>query len=175
MKIAVLGAGAWGTALAMHISQQHQVSLWARKAAHVDGMRKIRANPMYLGDFKFNDSLSVESDLSAAFKDADFIVSVVPTCGFRDMLQSIKSLGVKVPLIWANKGLEPLTAKLPHEVAFEELGSHLAWGAPSGPSFAAELVRGLPTAVSLALNDVDFAKHAGAATSWWFIACIYKQ
>ncbi len=163
MKIAVLGAGAWGTALAMHISQQHQVSLWARKVAHVDGMRKIRANPMYLGDFKFNDNLSVESDLSVALKGADFIVSVVPTCGFRDMLQSIKSLGVKAPLIWANKGLEPLTAKLPHEVAFEELGSHQAWGALSGPSFAAELVRGLPTAVSLAVNEVDFAKQAGAA------------
>ena len=163
MKIAVLGAGAWGTALAMHISQQHQVSLWARKVAHVDGMRKIRANPMYLGDFKFNDNLSVESDLSVALKGADFIVSVVPTCGFRDMLQSIKSLGVKAPLIWANKGLEPVTAKLPHEVAFEELGSHQAWGALSGPSFAAELVRGLPTAVSLAVNEVDFAKQAGAA------------
>ena len=89
MKIAVLGAGAWGTALAMHISQQHQVCMWARKVAHVDGMRKVRANPMYLGDFKFNDNLSVESDLEFALKDVDFIVSVVPTSGFRDMLESI--------------------------------------------------------------------------------------
>jgi glycerol-3-phosphate dehydrogenase (NAD(P)+) len=95
MKIAVLGAGAWGTALAMHISQQHQVCLWARKAAHVDGMRKVRANPMYLGDFKFNDNLKVESDLGLALDGVDFIVSVVPTCGFRAMLQSIKALGFK--------------------------------------------------------------------------------
>ena len=163
MKIAVLGAGAWGTALAMHISQQHQVCLWARKAAHVDGMRKVRANPMYLGDFKFHDNLSVESDLGLALDGVDFIVSVVPTCGFREMLQSIKALGVKVPVIWANKGLEPVTAKLPHEVALEELGPNQSWGALSGPSFAAELVRGLPTAVSLAVNDAEFAKQAGAA------------
>ena len=56
-KIAVLGAGAWGTALAMHISHQHQVALWARNAGHVSGMRKARANPKYLGDFQFNDNL----------------------------------------------------------------------------------------------------------------------
>lgn len=163
MKIAVLGAGAWGTALAMHISQQHQVCLWARKAAHVDGMRKVRANPLYLGDFKFNDNLSVESDLAAALKDVDFILSVVPTSGFRAMLQSIKALGVNAPVIWANKGLEPVTAKLPHEVAFEEFGNSRAWGALSGPSFAAELVRGLPTAVTLAANDASFAQEAGVA------------
>jgi len=163
MRIAVLGAGAWGTALAMHISQQHQVCLWARKAAHVDGMRKVRANPMYLGDFKFNDNLSVESDLAVALKDVDFILSVVPTSGFRATLQAIKALNVKVPVIWANKGLEPNTAKLPHEVALEELGNDWAWGALSGPSFAAELVRGLPTAVTLAVNQADFAREAGAA------------
>ena len=163
MRIAVLGAGAWGTALAMHISQQHQVCLWARKAAHVDGMRKVRANPMYLGDFKFNDNLSVDSDLAVALKDVDFILSVVPTSGFRATLQAIKALNVKVPVIWANKGLEPKTAKLPHEVALEELGNDWAWGALSGPSFAAELVRGLPTAVTLAVNQVDFAREAGAA------------
>ena len=113
-------------------------------------MRKVRANPLYLGDFKFNDNLSVESDLAVALKDVDFILSVVPTSGFRAMLQSIKALGVNVPVIWANKGLEPVTAKLPHEVAFEEFGNSRAWGALSGPSFAAELVRGLPTAVTLA-------------------------
>ncbi len=163
MKIAVLGAGAWGTALAMQISQRHQVSLWARSSAHVSGMRNVRANPRYLGDFKFNDNLSVESDLSIALDGADFILSVVPTAGFRAILQDIKQLGVHLPVIWANKGLEPATAKLPHEVALEELGAEQAWGALSGPSFAAELVRGLPTAVTLAANNADFATEAGAA------------
>jgi len=163
MKITVLGAGAWGTALAMQISQQHQVTLWARNAAHVSGMRNVRANPLYLGDFKFNDNLQVESDLAMALEGADFILSVVPTSGFRAILQEIKKLGYKLPVIWANKGLEPVTAKLPHEVALEELGPDQAWGALSGPSFAAELVRGLPTAVTLAANDQGFAEQAGAA------------
>ena len=163
-KIAVLGAGAWGTALAMNISQRHQVSLWARNAGHVSGMRKARANPLYLGDFKFNDNLQVEDDLQAAISGADLILSVVPTAGFRAILKDIKALGCKLPIIWANKGLEPKSAKLPYEVALEELGDPRVtgqhWGALSGPSFAAELVRGLPTAVTVAANDEAFSNEA---------------
>ena len=159
-KIAVLGAGAWGTALAMHISNQHSVSLWARSSGHVSGMRKARANPMYLGDFKFNDNLQVEDDLSVAIEGAELILSVVPTAGFRELLKKIKTLDSNQPIIWAHKGLEPQSAKLPHEVALEELGSNQNWGALSGPSFAAELVRGLPTAVTLAANDAEFALAA---------------
>jgi glycerol-3-phosphate dehydrogenase len=86
-KIAVLGAGAWGTALAMNLSQRHRVSLWARNAGHVSGMRKARSNPLYLGDFKFNDQLSVEDDLQTALDGADLILSVVPTAGFRGILK----------------------------------------------------------------------------------------
>ncbi len=159
-KIAVLGAGAWGTALAMHISNRHQVCLWARNAGHISGMRKARANPMYLGDFQFNDNLQVEDDLGSAIKDADLILSVVPTAGFRNILKELNKLNSTKPIIWAHKGLEPQSAKLPYEVALEELGSSQKWGALSGPSFAAELVRGLPTAVTLAANDYDFALEA---------------
>lgn len=161
-KIAVLGAGAWGTALAMNISERHQVSLWARNAGHVSGMRKARANPLYLGDFPFNDQLQVEDDLQTALSGADLILSVVPTAGFRAILQDINKLGCNLPIIWAHKGLEPVSAKLPYEVALEELGSDRNWGALSGPSFAAELVRGLPTAVTLAANDEAFANEAAA-------------
>lgn len=159
-KITVLGAGAWGTALAMHISQRHPVALWARNAGHVSGMRKARANPMYLGDFHFHDNLQVEDDLASAIQGADLILSVVPTAGFRAILNDLKALNFKQPLIWAHKGLEPQSAKLPFEVAIEELGNHHHWGVLSGPSFAAELVRGLPTAVTLAANDADFAQGA---------------
>jgi len=159
-KVAVLGAGAWGTALAMQISAQHEVSLWARNSGHVSGMRKARANPLYLGDFRFNDSLQVEDDLGLAIQDADLILSVVPTAGFRDILKQINKLKSTRPIVWAHKGLEPQSAKLPHEVALEELGNNQHWGALSGPSFAAELVRGLPTAVTLAANDADFALEA---------------
>ena len=163
-KIAVLGAGAWGTALAMNISQRHNVSLWARNAGHVSGMRKARANPLYLGDFKFNEQLQVEDNLQTAINDADLILSVVPTAGFRPILKHIKVLGCTLPIIWANKGLEPQSAKLPYEVALEELGDPQItgqhWGALSGPSFAAELVRGLPTAVTVAATDEAFSNQA---------------
>lgn len=159
-KVAVLGAGAWGTALAMHISNQHDVTLWARNAGHVSGMRKARANPLYLGDFRFNDRLQVEDNLAAAIDGADMILSVVPTAGFRQILKDLLQLNATQPIIWAHKGLEPQTAKLPFEVAQEELGHDRHWGAISGPSFAAELVRGLPTAVTLAANHADFAQHA---------------
>ena len=163
-KIAVLGAGAWGTALAMNISQRHNVSLWARNAGHVSGMRKARANPLYLGDFKFNEQLQVEDNLQTAINDADLILSVVPTAGFRSILKDIKALGCTLPIIWANKGLEPQSAKLPYEVALEELGDPQLtgqhWGALSGPSFAAELVRGLPTAVTVAATDEAFSNQA---------------
>ncbi|OIQ99332.1 glycerol-3-phosphate dehydrogenase [mine drainage metagenome] len=161
-KIAVLGAGAWGTALAMNISERHQVSLWARNAGHVSGMRKARANPLYLGDFPFNEQLQVEDDLQTALSGADLILSVVPTAGFRAILQDINKLGCNLPIVWAHKGLEPVSAKLPYEVALEELGADRNWGALSGPSFAAELVRGLPTAVTLAANDEAFANDAAA-------------
>lgn len=159
-KITVLGAGAWGTALAMHISQKHQVCLWARNSAHVSGMRNARANPMYLGDFAFNDNLQVEDNLALAIEGADLILSVVPTAGFRSILKDLKNLNFTQPLIWAHKGLEPSSAKLPFEVALEELGEQQPWGALSGPSFAAELVRSLPTAVTLAANDAEFALYA---------------
>ncbi len=163
MKVAVLGAGAWGTALAMHIGQQHQVSLWAHKQSHVDGMRRVRANPKYLGDFTFPEQLSVTADLAEALAAADFVLSVVPTSGFRDTLRQLRQLSCQVPIVWASKGLEPSSALLPNEVAKQELGEDYPCGVLSGPSFAAELVRGLPTAVTLAMQDTSAAKLAAAA------------
>ncbi|MEY3744115.1 MAG: glycerol-3-phosphate dehydrogenase, partial [Pseudomonadota bacterium] len=119
---------------------------------------------LYLGDFKFNEQLQVEDNLQTAINDADLILSVVPTAGFRSILKDIKALGCTLPIIWANKGLEPQSAKLPYEVALEELGDPQLtgqhWGALSGPSFAAELVRGLPTAVTVAATDEEFSNQA---------------
>jgi len=123
-------------------------------------MRKARTNPLYLGDFPFNENLQIEGDLRVAIKDADLILSVVPTAGFRNILKDLKNLNFTQPIIWAHKGLEPQTALLPHEVALYELGDNHKFGALSGPSFAAELVRGLPTAVTLAANDAKFELEA---------------
>jgi glycerol-3-phosphate dehydrogenase (NAD(P)+) len=162
MKIAVLGAGAWGTALAIRASQAHKVTLWTRNQHHMAEMAKTRANRQYLGNYSFNPNISLEPELDQALSDADLVLSVVPTSGFRALLQQIKSTGSTAPVIWASKGLEPSSAKLPHEVVLEELGSspNQKWGVLSGPSFADELVRGLPTAVTLASPHEAFAREA---------------
>jgi len=161
-KIAVLGAGAWGTALAIQLSQRHQVSLWLRNTSRAAEMRQAGCNQQYLGDFSFNQNLSVEHDLTIALSDVDLIISVVPSVGFRQMLHEIKRIGCQAPLVWASKGLEPETAKLPYEVAQEESGDEQLWGVLSGPSFAIELARGLPTAVTIASASEKLATEAGA-------------
>jgi glycerol-3-phosphate dehydrogenase (NAD(P)+) len=158
MNVCVLGAGAWGTALAIHIAKKHNVILWARDSSHVSGMEKSRANPLYLGDFTFPKNLSLENNLDLAIESSEIIISVVPTSGFRSILDYIQKINKKIPIIWANKGLEKGTANLPHEVAIDVLGDSNTnndrhFGVISGPSFAAELVRSLPTAVTIASTN----------------------
>lgn len=165
MKVAVLGAGAWGTALAMQVSKRHQTVLWARKELHVSAMREARANHQYLGDFSFGDKLTIEDNLETTLQDADLVISVVPSSGFRDVLKAVKQINPHIPLIWASKGLEPATAKLAYEVAQEELGDGTTqpWGALSGPSFAIELVKNLPTAVTVATTSQTLAQNVATA------------
>lgn len=165
MKVAVLGAGAWGTALAMQVSKRHQVRLWTRNQLHVSAMREARANHDYLGDFGFADHLILEDHLSNALQDAALVISVVPSSGFRAILKEIKHINPQLPVIWASKGLEPNTAKLAYEVAREELGDGLtqAWGVLSGPSFAVELVKDLPTAVTVATTTESLARQVAEA------------
>ncbi|MDC0127156.1 NAD(P)-dependent glycerol-3-phosphate dehydrogenase [Methylophilaceae bacterium] len=159
MKICVLGAGAWGTALAIHLAKLHPTTLWARNSGHVSGMKKAQSNPLYLGDFKFPSLLEISDDFNATLLDIDLIVCAVPTSGFREILKSINEINQSAPVIWANKGLEQDSAKLPHEIAIEELGdpktTNRHWGVVSGPSFAAELVRSLPTALTIASTSKE--------------------
>jgi len=166
LKVCVLGAGAWGTALAMHLAKKTPTVLWGRNSGHISGMKKARSNPMYLGDFKFPELLDVENNLELALSDCDLILSVVPTSGFRNILKDINRINNYAPVVWANKGLEQASAKLPHEIAMEELGdpkiTKRYWGVLSGPSFAAELVRDLPTAVTLASANDEFANLAAS-------------
>ena len=159
MKICVLGAGAWGTALAIHLGKLYPTKLWARNSGHVSGMKKAQSNPLYLGDFKFPPLLEISNDFDAVLSDVDLIVCAVPTSGFRQILKLINKINQSAPVIWANKGLEQGSAKLPHEIAFEELGdpkeTNRHWGVVSGPTFAAELVRSLPTALTLASTSQE--------------------
>lgn len=162
MKIAVLGAGAFGTSLAVHIAQQHPVVLWTRNQEHLAAMRDTRANRLYLEGIEFPGHLQLEGELHAVLQQAQFVLAVVPTAGLRHVLKAVRESGSRAPVAWACKGLEAFSAKLPYEVAAEELPAGHAFGALSGPSFAIELARGLPTALTLASNDIKFAQEAAA-------------
>ena len=161
MKIAVLGAGAWGTALAVSLAARHEVHLWTRNPAQCAEMAEERANRRYLPGFPFPDALRIELKLEQALDQADMALVVVPTAGFRQVVRQFSELGAKMPLVWACKGFEAGTAKLPHQVVAEELGGKARCGVLSGPSFAQEVAKGLPTALTLASHDEPFA-HAMA-------------
>jgi glycerol-3-phosphate dehydrogenase (NAD(P)+) len=161
MKIAILGAGAWGTALAISFASRHEVRLWTRNPAQCVEMSEERINRRYLPGFPFSDTLRIELKLEQALDHADLALVVVPTAGFRQVMRQIADLGAKMPLVWACKGFEAGTSKLPHQVVVEELGSKAQCGVLSGPSFAQEVAKGLPTALTLASSDESFA-HAMA-------------
>ncbi len=161
MKIAVLGAGAWGTALAVSLAARHEVHLWTRNPAQCAEMAEERVNRRYLPGFPFPDALRIELKLAQALDQADLALAVVPTAGFRQVVRQMAELGARMPLVWACKGFEAGTAKLPHQVVAEELGGKAQCGVLSGPSFAQEVAKGLPTALTLASRDEPFA-HAMA-------------
>ncbi|HHH47659.1 MAG TPA: NAD(P)-dependent glycerol-3-phosphate dehydrogenase [Gammaproteobacteria bacterium] len=159
MRFAVLGAGSWGTALAMLLADNgHDVTLWAHHESAAEAMRRERANERYLPGIPFPDSLQVTADLAAAVDDVDVVLIVVPSHAFRETAHKLAPLlkpGQKVA--WGTKGLEPGTRKLLHEVAREELGASVSMAVVSGPTFAKEVARKLPGAVTVASQDTEFA------------------
>ena len=161
MKIAVLGAGAWGTALAVHFCAQHTVSLWARNPAQIAAMAEQRSNSRYLPGVELPAELSLTADLEAAVVWADVIVVSTPSGAFRDILEAIGRLVLHTPVIWACKGFEAGSMKLPHQIAAESLPDSTPRGVLSGPSFAREVAMGLPTALTLASNDPALLALAG--------------
>lgn len=165
MKISVLGAGAWGTALAAHWAAQHDVTLWARKAADIDAMRASRLNTPYLPGCPLPDTLSFESDFDEAVARADLLVIAVPTRGLRETLSALATRPGLPPLIWVCKGFEPGSRQLPHQLVAELLPGHHAVGVLSGPSFAQEVAQGAPTALTLASHDTAVAQALANALS----------
>lgn len=158
MRIAVLGAGAWGTAIAINLSQRHRVALWGRDAAQRSAMRADRSNPRYLRGFAFPAPLEIAETLAQALAGAELALIATPTAGFRETLRSLGA--VAVPVIWLCKGFESPRAKLPHQIFAEEAHAAVPCGVLSGPSFAEEVAGGLPTAVTLASRDPAFARDA---------------
>ena len=163
MNVSVLSAGAWGTALAIAFSARHRVTLWAREPEVVATMRDTRENSRFLPGHRLPDELLIEADFSAAVAAADLLVVATPLAGLRATLQQLAQIAPDKPLIWVCKGLEAGSAKLPHTIAAEVLGAGARYGALSGPSFAEEVARGLPTAVTLAANDAGFARETALA------------
>jgi glycerol-3-phosphate dehydrogenase (NAD(P)+) len=163
MKISVLGGGAWGTALAISLAPLHQVTLWARDALQVKAMQSSRGNHRYLPDIEFPQLLQITSDLDAALTDAELFIVAVPVSSLRGILQSIATLPHATPVIWLCKGFEAKTSQLPHQIVAETLPANFLSGVLSGPSFAQEVARGLPTALTLASKDFDFAQRTAQA------------
>ncbi|UXY15010.1 NAD(P)-dependent glycerol-3-phosphate dehydrogenase [Chitiniphilus purpureus] len=159
MKIAVLGAGAWGTALAIRFAERHAVTLWSRDAAQAAAMEAERENQRYLPSAPFPASLQVSADLEYAVQDAALLLIVTPMAGLRPTLQALAGHGSRTPLLWACKGLEAGSMLFPHQVAAEVLDPGIARGMLSGPSFAQEVAKGLPAAVTIASNDGAFARE----------------
>lgn len=151
MNIAVIGAGAWGTALAIHFAHDHSVTLWTRSAEDCAKMAAVRENQRYLTGFAFPENLQIADSLAAACLDADLILIATSVAGLRPTLSALKALNAAhKPMITACKGFEEGTGLLPHEVILDVCPEHQHYGALSGPSFAQELAQGLPCAVTLA-------------------------
>lgn len=158
-SITVLGAGSWGTALAMQLARNgHAVTLWGRDPAQLAEMAQQRSNPRYLPGIAFPPGLQLEAELSRAVASAEQLLLVVPSHAFRASLQQLAPLlRPHMALAWASKGLEPGSRKLLHQVVAEELGERPC-AVISGPTFASEVARGLPTAVTVAASAIPVAR-----------------
>lgn len=159
MKISVLGAGAWGTALAVQAANTgHEVSLWGRDAAAIDAMRSCRRNAAYLPDSELPAALALTADRGEAIAHAAQGLTIVatPMSGLRETLVGLPSTQ---RVLWLCKGFEAGTGRLGHEIA-RELQPALRVGVLSGPSFAQEVAAGRPTALVAASEDAGLARAA---------------
>jgi glycerol-3-phosphate dehydrogenase (NAD(P)+) len=159
-RVAVVGAGSWGTALAALIARHgHPTVLWGRDAAGIAAIDGGHENPRYLPGIALPDSLRATTDLAAALGDADLVLVVVPSHAFAETLRALAPhRPAKAGVAWATKGFEPGSGRFLHEVAEEILGSHVSLAVVTGPSFAKEVAAGLPTALTVHSHDVAFAQ-----------------
>jgi glycerol-3-phosphate dehydrogenase (NAD(P)+) len=164
--MAVVGAGSWGTALAIQLARAGQpIRLWGRDPTQLDAMRRARCNERYLPDASFPSALAVASDLGQALGGVRDALIAVPSHAFRATLEQIQPhLSPDTRVAWATKGFEISTGLLPHQVAGELLGARPG-AVLSGPTFAKEVGAGLPTAMTVASHDQAFAKALAARLS----------
>jgi glycerol-3-phosphate dehydrogenase (NAD(P)+) len=158
--IVVLGAGSWGTALAIQFARGGGPTvLWGRAEDDPAELARARTNARYLPGAPFPAALAIEPDLAKALASGDDIVLVVPSSALRTVLTQVKPmLSPGARIAWASKGFELTTGKLPHQVAREVLGPGVPIAVLSGPTFAREVGMGLPTAIAVASPDEAFAR-----------------
>ena len=161
MKIGILGAGAWGTSLAVALSAQHEVTLWAREAGLPESIRSARENQQFLPGVAIPVTVNATADIEQAIRGG-LIIAASSVAGLRPTFRQLRERKAGAPILWLCKGFETGTSKLPHQIAAEELASDTRYGALSGPSFAIEVARGLPVALTLASPDGDFAASMAA-------------
>ncbi|WP_439537350.1 NAD(P)H-dependent glycerol-3-phosphate dehydrogenase [Methyloversatilis sp.] len=155
MKLCVMGAGAWGTALAVAYSADHDVTLWTRDADHALSLHSSHCNERYLPGIALPPGIAVSSDVALALDGCDLALIATPIAGLRAALEAVAGSGVSA-VLWACKGFESGSGLLPHQVALDILPAQVSRGAFSGPSFAIEVARGLPTAITVASDDIEF-------------------
>ncbi len=160
LRIAVLGAGSWGTALATLMARNgHQVVLWGRDEKVAAAIDTQHENPRYLPGIALPDSLRATTDLAVAMHGAELVLVVVPSHAFTETLKLIAPLRpAGAGVAWATKGFEPGSGRFLHEVAEEILGADVPLAVVTGPSFAKEVALGLPTAVTVHGHDPGFAQ-----------------
>ncbi|NDU89804.1 NAD(P)H-dependent glycerol-3-phosphate dehydrogenase [Ferrovum myxofaciens] len=158
MRLTVLGTGAWGTALALSLSGFHSVTLWGRDPIQVQALRLDRENRRYLPGHALPPSLQLSSHLPSALQDADLALLVVPVAALEEILSALAVLRPYLPFLWACKGVEQGTRRLPHQIVRAHPALQGPQGVLSGPSFATEIAAGLPAALTLASADEAFAQ-----------------
>lgn len=165
--IAVLGAGSWGTALAIQFARTSRPTLlWGRDVAQLAALERDRCNKRYLPDAPFPAALKIERNLKAVLAATQDIVVSVPSHALRSMLQELVPLRTpRLRIAWATKGFELSTGLLPHQVAEQLLGTQVPTAVISGPTFAKEVGAGLPTAMTIAASDQVFARDLAESIS----------
>ncbi len=165
-KIAVLGGGAWGTALAaMASGSGHDTWLYARDSETVEAINRTRRNPRYLGEIELPGGINASSDAAMVVGQADAVLAVIPAQAMRSGLSELSALIPRAaPIVLCAKGIERGTGRLMSEVVVEVMPNHRI-AALSGPSFATDVARGLPTAVTVACEDAADADRLAALLS----------
>lgn len=155
--IAMLGAGSWGTAVAIHLAKiGYKTLLWSHNPQHVALMAEQHSNPAYLPDITFPENLIPSDDLIRCVQASDYVIIAVPSHAFAELINKIPKS--TKGLAWLTKGVDPGSHQLLSQLVASRFGIDFPIAVISGPSFAKEVARFLPTALTLASNNMSYQK-----------------